>query len=399
MARQWTSVLRGLIGFAVVGIIVARFGVTTRADSVGDSAVQQSLRLLDVVAGQAFGCALSSDGSVHCWGANDKGQLGIGTMDSASHGVTRLPGDLRFRSLRAGFNTVCGVTEQNDAFCWGAGDWAQLGNGRWGHSAVPTPVTGGLKFRAVMPGGTITCGVAIGGELYCWGGNNHGQAGVGDKNGDPDTSCCYKRPRRVAADRLFIAVMAGGIHGCAVDAGGKGYCWGYQHDGRLGNGEPGTARNVPDLPAPVPISTDATLTAMAGRSWHTCAFAANGDLLCWGLGEHGRLGNGSAESRPVPTRVVTPTPFKTVSVGSRHSCGVTAAGIAYCWGSNESGEVGGTASGPVVLPREVQALRGVSAIAAGGTEAGHGFTCAIATGRLVCWGANNQGQKVEWNPQ
>lgn len=207
MARQWTSVLRRLIRSAGVLVIVASCGVTTHASLVGGSAIQQSPRLIDVVAGLSFGCVLSSDGSVHCWGANDKGQLGIGTMDSASHGVTRLPGDFRFRSLRAGFNTVCGVTEQDDAFCWGAGDWAQLGNGRFGHSAVPALVAGGLKFRAVMP-----------------------------------------------------------------------YCWGYQHDGRLGNGEPGTARNVPDLPSPVPISTDATLTAMAGRSWHTCASAANGDL-------------------------------------------------------------------------------------------------------------------------
>jgi alpha-tubulin suppressor-like RCC1 family protein len=141
------------------------------------------------------------------------------------------------------------------------------------------------------------------------------------------------------------------------------------------------------------------LTALVGRSWITCAFTVDADLMCWGLGEHGRLGNGSGESRPIPTRVVTPTPFKTVSVGSRHSCGVTEAGIAYCWGSNDSGELGGTPSGPVVLPREVQALRSVSAIATGGTEAGNGFTCALAAGRIVCWGANNQGQKIEWIPQ
>src|SRR5690349_16551837 len=139
MARQSTSALRGLVRLAAVGVIVASFGATIRASLVGGSAIQQSPQLIDVVAGLSFGCALSSDGSVHCWGANDKGQLGIGTMDSASHGVTRLPGDLRFRSLRAGFNTVCGVTQQDDAFCWGAGDWAQLGNGRYGHSAVPTP--------------------------------------------------------------------------------------------------------------------------------------------------------------------------------------------------------------------------------------------------------------------
>jgi hypothetical protein len=126
MARQWTSLLRCLIRSAGVGVIVGSLGVTTRASFVGDSAVQQSARLIDVVAGLSFGCALSADGSVHCWGANDKGQLGIGAIDSVSHGVTRVPGDLRFRSLRAGFNTVCGITDQADAFCWGAGDWAQL---------------------------------------------------------------------------------------------------------------------------------------------------------------------------------------------------------------------------------------------------------------------------------
>ena len=363
-----------------------------------DTAMGHGARLIDVVAGVAFGCALSDDGTAQCWGANDKGQLGIGSIDSSSHGVAPVSGNLRFRSLRAGFNTVCGVTGTGDAFCWGAGDWGQLGNGRIGHSARPVAVEGGLKFQAVAPGGTLTCGLSVGGELYCWGGNNHGQLGVGDKDGDPDSSCCYKRPRRVAAGRLFKAVAAGGIHGCAVDVDGKGHCWGYQHDGRLGNGEPGTARNVPDLPSPVPVRTDAALVAVNARSWVTCASTASAELLCWGLGEHGRLGNGSTQSQPVPMPVTTPMPFSTVSVGSRHSCGVTKSGLAYCWGSNESGQLGAGAGAPASLPRQVPALRGVSAIAAGGSEAGNGFTCALVTGRLVCWGANDQGQRVEWVP-
>jgi alpha-tubulin suppressor-like RCC1 family protein len=256
-----------------------------------------------------------------------------------------------------------------------------------------------LKFQTVVPGGTITCGLTAGGELYCWGGNNHGQAGVGDKNGDPGTSCCYKRPRRVAAGRLFKAVAAGGIHGCAIDVDGKGFCWGYQHDGRLGNGEPGTARNVPDLPSPVPIRTDAVLVTVSGRSWHTCASTNSTQLLCWGLGEHGRLGNGSMQSQPMPTPVTTGEPFASFSIGSRHSCGVTKSGLAYCWGSNESGELGDGASAPISLPRQVPALREVSAIAVGGSEMGNGFTCALlGTGHLVCWGANDKGQRIEWDP-
>ncbi len=379
--------------------LVASCAAAACVTMMRDTVAGQRARLVDVVAGVAFGCALSNDGSAYCWGANDKGQLGIGSIDSSSHGVAPVSGNLRFRTLRAGYNTVCGVTEPGDAFCWGGGDWGQLGNGRFGHSAGPVPVAGGLKFQVVVPGGTLACGIAVGGELYCWGGNNHGQLGVGDKDGDPDTSCCYKRPRRVAAGRLFKAVMAGGVHGCAVEVDGKGYCWGYQHDGRLGNGEPGTERHVPDLPSPVPVRTDAAFVALSGRSWHTCATTASAGLMCWGLGEHGRLGNGSMQSHPVPTPVITPAPFSTVSVGSRHSCGVTKSGIAYCWGSNESGQLGEGATGAASLPRQVPALRGVSAIAAGGSEGGNGFTCALlATGRLVCWGANDKGQRVEWDP-
>jgi alpha-tubulin suppressor-like RCC1 family protein len=104
------------------------------------------------------------------------------------------------------------------------------------------------------------------------------------------------------------------------------------------------------------------------------------------------------ESRPIPTPVVSPAPFATVSVGSRHSCGVTTSRIAYCWGSNESGQLGEGATGPSALPRQVPTLNGVSAIAAGGSESGNGFTCAVATGRVVCWGANDKGQRVAWDP-
>jgi hypothetical protein len=64
MARQWTSVLRCLIRSAGVGAIVASFGVTTGASLVGGSAIQQTPRLIDIVAGLSFGGALSSDGSV-----------------------------------------------------------------------------------------------------------------------------------------------------------------------------------------------------------------------------------------------------------------------------------------------------------------------------------------------
>jgi alpha-tubulin suppressor-like RCC1 family protein len=40
--------------------------------------------------GDGFGCALRASGKVSCWGSNDKGQLGAGTVDAGAFSATPL---------------------------------------------------------------------------------------------------------------------------------------------------------------------------------------------------------------------------------------------------------------------------------------------------------------------
>ena len=77
---------------------------------------------------------------------------------------------LTFTSVDAGANHTCAITTQGPAYCWGAGDSGQLGNGSFsGNQAKPVLVFGEHSFASVSAGGNHTCGVTTEQQTYCWG--------------------------------------------------------------------------------------------------------------------------------------------------------------------------------------------------------------------------------------
>lgn len=67
---------------------------------------------------------------------------------------------------------------------------------------------------------------------------------------------------------------------------------------------------------------------------HTCAINQGGRAFCWGTNFNGELGDGTIAQRTAQVAVSTTLTFKQVSTGRNHTCAVTTAGVAYCWGSN-----------------------------------------------------------------
>jgi alpha-tubulin suppressor-like RCC1 family protein len=47
---------------------------------------------------------------------------------------------------------------------------------------VPSAVTGGIRFASLSAGGYHTCGVTSTGAVYCWGYGQFGQVGNGSTN-------------------------------------------------------------------------------------------------------------------------------------------------------------------------------------------------------------------------
>lgn len=331
-------------------------------------------------AGLYHTCAVVQRGEVRCWGLNDTGQLGNG---EAAKVFT--PAEVRglmgmTRALAAGGEHTCALTTTGSVRCWGANGDGQLGDGS--RQDRPTAVEVSRlrgSARALVAGGSHTCALMDNGEVLCWGANQSGQLGNGSTE-DTDS------PERVLTlPRDVQSLVAGRQHTCALTASGGVLCWGSNNAGQLGDGTT-TDRLVPSS---VPGLISGVRALAAGAS-HTCALLSN-SVRCWGSNVFAQLGNGRAEGfSPTPTDVLgLGADVQAISAGDGYTCALLRDGSARCWGLNEFGQLGDgtTLTRPAAVP--VQRLGGsAQALSANGTR----HACALVRGSVTCWGSNNEGQ-------
>jgi len=146
-------------------------------------------------------------------------------------------GGLSFNTLSAGGNHTCGVTTTGQAYCWGSNKEGQLGDGTRNRHGRPFPVSGGLRFGGVSAGGSHSCGVTTDNTAYCWGLNWFGQLGEGTNATSDPFVINRLSPVQVAGGLWFDAVHASrGMFTCAITTTRRGYCWGENTNGYLGDG-------------------------------------------------------------------------------------------------------------------------------------------------------------------
>lgn len=180
----------------------------------------------------------------------------------------------------------------------------------------------------------------------------------------------------------FTAISAGHSYSCAIVDGSLS-CWGWGEYGNLGDG------SALDSPVPVQVSgvtSGATKVSNAGETALTCA-VIGGAAKCWGINANNQIGDGTTVTRNAPTQVSGLTTNVTdISVGWTHVCAVHN-GAAKCWGYNGSGQLGDATYTDASTPIQVSGLStGVTAIAAGRAHA-----CALVSGGVKCWGVNYYG--------
>jgi len=85
-------------------------------------------------------CGIATDGQTYCWGNNQEGQLGDGTIGGTRFTPAPVVGGHQFVDIGVSHGHVCGVTASGEAYCWGNNSAGQLGDATQVSSGVPVQV-------------------------------------------------------------------------------------------------------------------------------------------------------------------------------------------------------------------------------------------------------------------
>ena len=310
---------------------------------------------LEIAVGSRHSCARSLDNEAHCWGANNFGQLGL--PGQATIGDDELP------------NTV-------------------------------GPVMVGGPVSALAVGFLHTCALLETGKLRCWGFGASGALGYGNTQNigddeDPAAAGDIDLPGTVTQ------VVAATEHTCALLEGGAVRCWGSGALGKLGLGNVVFVGDDEPPSAVGPVNLGGVAIQIAAGAVHTCALLETGEVLCWGQGNNGQLGYantaniGDDETPASVGPVDVGAPAIHVATGWRHTCVITDTQAVRCWGNGALGRLGYANTTTI---GDDEPPSSVGEVDLGGELAtalvlGETHTCALLEGGTVrCWGESNVGQ-------
>lgn len=381
-----------------------------------------------VAVGYSHSCALVS--VVYCWGRNLSGQVGDNSQNDTStrkavnttEGVSSLYGKTVV-SIATGEWHSCALANDGTVHCWGDADYGQLGDDmptafRKVPVAVSTTSSSSLYNKTVMgidAGGDATCAVATDGTIHCWGRNNNGQMGDGLVVDNLD-------PERVTlgsvSGKSFKQISTGGQHVCALATDNTIHCWGAGGHGQLGDNTGASNRTAVAVNMVNGVSSlyGKTITSITVGTFHSCALTSDGKVHCWGDNGSGELGDNSTTDRLVPVAVSTANGVSSlygktvvsISAGEYYTCALASDNTTHCWGSNRVMPVPGeyhfgklginsSTTSYVMVPNLVNVTTGISSLygkTIGEISTGlYGNTCVAATDNTIhCFGYNSSGQ-------
>jgi alpha-tubulin suppressor-like RCC1 family protein len=357
--------------------------------------------------GGAHACAQSRDGLLRCWGANEAGQLGL--FDTETRGAApparvlepvALLGS-KVLSVAAGAVHTCAIPDDKSVHCWGSNGRGQLGLGDVvsrgdRQESVDTAVDLGTGARAVQLslGARHSCALlAASGRVKCWGDNSFGQLGLGDSNSrgdDPFEMADALLEVQTGEDMAVVEIAAGGYFTCARFADGRVKCWGSNNDGELGlDASPENRGDQPgEMGASLPfvdLGDDRRAVALSAGFQSACALLDDQTIHCWGtLSKYLNLD-------------IEAGPALALSVGSTHVCALSEDRAVRCWGTNLYGALG---TGDMLSRRRTADAAAVDfgsidgrPVRADDIRASVDFSCAVLeTGEVACWGIGSRGQ-------
>ncbi len=338
-------------------------------------------------------CALMTDDSIYCWGMNNAHQAGpTGTFVKVPTLVNLPKAYGRVLDIAVEVNQTCVLAEdgtRHDVLCWGD---SQVGGG----SASPTKLNVADNVLSMSIGSVSACAQLANGTLSCWGQDDYGEIGCTGPSGacadagrTPATilSPVTLAPKSIGTPKAFAVGL---YQTCMVDTANKLECFGNPFRGNLGDG-------VASAPTDTccghsNLDFQIAVSAVKASDFYACAKDSNGAFRCWGDGTNTGCAptGGSGCSGAVNPTVLNlgVGVLDDVFLGWRHACAL-AKGKLYCWGSNDYHVVSANDPGGAVVKSTQVTFAGDPSETIVDVAPHRKLACALTSkGRVLCWGQN-----------
>lgn len=358
---------------------------------------------IEVVSDQEGDCALLQTSEVDCWGLNDGAQLGDGSTTNtttptavlAVGGVGDLSGVASLTFIGSGF---CALLTWGEVACWGYNNDGYVGNG-----TITAPDTSPVLVSTPSNSGPLTgvvavdsdletaCALTSAGDVYCWGYNGGDELGP---NYVRSAGCaqyeCSDLPVLVTSGVASVSAADGGTVDsesyCALLTTTGVECWG---------GGFGVTPVAVVLPSSSPLTG---VTSVDNQGYETyCAILTSTGVDCWSDSNgHAGVANpvvgvGGSGTLSGVIELATGDGVAGETFPYDSTCALVTGGGVDCWGDNTYGELGvGTSPGGSASPVQVKGVGGIGLLT--------GATSIVSTGQQLycvtvgashvvdCWG-------------
>ena len=277
--------------------------------------------------GEHHTITLSNDGTLHSFGQNIEGQLGLGHNNHVSL-PTPIPNLPKISRISCGGNfTVCVDCE---GFMWSFGDnsHGQLGTGNTTNFNVPQ------KIQDIPPVLSVSCGyyhtliITTDSNLWSCGRNDERQLYLGNKENQ-------SKPQKTSFSNIS-KVSTGNYHSLFQNNKGEIFSCGCNCTGECGLGHVNHPQITPSL---IPNLPSNIVHFVCGC--HQSLFLdSEGNVYSVGNNYYGQLGLGHNSSQNVLNKIFNIPPIQTISCVHASCYLIDFKGNLWTFGNNEKGQLG-----------------------------------------------------------
>ena len=327
--------------------------------------------------GECHTITLSNDGTIHSFGYNYFGQLGLGHNDDVSI-PTPIPNLPKINMVSCGsFFTVC-VDDEGFIWSFGENGYGQLGTGNKTNFNVPQKLVNHPPALSVSCGSEYTLIITNDLDLWSCGKNNEGQLCHGDTE-----------------DRLILQktsysniskVSTGSYHSLFQNNKEEIFSCGYNRFGQCGLGSFDTPQITPSLI----LNTPPNIVDFVCGGSQSLFLDSEGNVFSVGHNTSGSLGLGHNTEQNVLSKIPNIPPIQKISCVSASCFLIDFEGNLWTFGLNNKGQLGHGDITNINAPKIVNNLNDIQQISYGCT--GEHFIAKNSRKKMFVTGHNLYGQ-------